>query len=505
MRSSGLAGLVLALFILALAAGCISGNGSPSSAPNTTSLPGPGAPSNPASPDLTNQNSPEAAVFSGGHSHTILAPGKRTVGLRLMTGGLDGPMMVAYPDDGSGRLFVVDQIGIIRIIRADGTTDPEPFLDIRDRMVQLAGSYDERGLLSLAFHPGFRNDSRVYVYYSAPLRAGGPDGWSCTNRLSEFRVSPTDPDKVDPASEKVLLSVDKPYENHNGGPILFGPEDGYLYLALGDGGNADDVGMGHTPGIGNAQDLHTLPGKIIRIDVDHVPPGEMYGIPPDNPFIGNGSALPEIYAYGFRNPAYAMFDSSGGHRLFVANAGQALFESVCVVLKGGDYGWNIREGTHCFNPAGDTAPPAGPCATTGPRGEPLIGPVVELGHDVGNTVIGGVLYRGTALSGWQGSYVFGTWTTGVLSGDGTLLIATPPAGTGTLALPSSAYGLSPDQNRMWTTQEIAVAGRVNGRVGAFVRAISEGPDHELYLLINRNSGPGVPVQDSGEVWKMVAA
>ncbi|HUH79092.1 MAG TPA: PQQ-dependent sugar dehydrogenase [Methanoregula sp.] len=503
MGTACLSGMAVALIVAIIAAGCTLGPGSPRISPGA---PGPGRDAKTAltgSLDLTNQNSPEAAGFAGGISRTVLAPGERKIGLQSVAAGFDAPMMVVSPDDGSGRLFVVDQIGVIRIIRADGTLAPEPFLDLRDRMVPLSSLYDERGLLSLAFHPDFRNDSRVYVYYSAPLRPGAPSGWSCTNRLSEFRVSPADPDKIDAGTEKILLTVDKPYENHNGGPVLFGPDDGDLYLALGDGGNADDVGAGHTPGTGNGQDLTTLLGKIIRIDVDHVPPGANYGIPAGNPFAGNGSARPEIFAYGFRNPAYATFDSGDGHRLFVANAGQALFESVYIVLKGEDYGWNIREGTHCFDPGRDAAPPAGPCPATGYHGEPLIGPVVELGHDVGNTVIGGVLYRGTALAGWQGSFVFGTWSLGFAPGDGTLLVATPPPGNDSVPFPSSASGLTAGRNRMWTTQEIAVANNGSGRVNAFVRAISEGPDHELYVLTSRNSGPGGPSQGSGGIWKVV--
>ena len=135
-------------------------------------------------------------------------------------------------------MFVVDQIGLVRIITAEGKFLDEPFLDLRDRMVGLNTGYDERGLLSIAFHPDFRNNSRVFAFYSAPLRAGAPSGWSCTNRLSEFRITPGNTNTVDMSSEKILLTVDKPQSNHNGGPMLFGPDDGYLYLALGDGGGS---------------------------------------------------------------------------------------------------------------------------------------------------------------------------------------------------------------------------------------------------------------------------
>ncbi len=154
--------------------------------------------------------------------------------------------------------------------------------------------------------------------------------------------------------------------------------------------------------------------------------GKNYTIPPDNPFVGTAGFAPEIYAMGFRNPAYASFDAGGNHTLITASAGQALFESVFIVDKGGNYGWNIREGTHCFNPADNSKPPAGPCPITGARGEPLIGPIIETGHDVGNTIVGGYIYRGAAMPDLAGNYIFGEWSTAFTSGDGTLLVSTPP-------------------------------------------------------------------------------
>jgi glucose/arabinose dehydrogenase len=453
--------------------------------------------------DLTNQNSSLAATFVNSASGTRLQPGTQPVSLRLVADGFDAPMMIAGANDTSGRMFVVDQTGVVKIIHPDGTVGPLPFLDIRDRMIPLTGTYDEGGLLSIAFHPDYRNNGRVFVYYSAPLRLGAPIGWDSTIHLSEFRVSATNPDMVDPGTEKVLLTIDKPSSNHNGGPLFFGPDDGYLYFMTGDGGGANDAGLGHNPVTGNGQDLSTLLGKVSRIDVDHVPPGKTYGIPADNPFAGDSAARPEIFAYGLRNPAFASVDSGSGHHLFIANAGQALFESAYIILKGGDYGWHIREGTHCFDPANSNLPPAR-CPVTGPRGEPLIGPIVELGHDIGNTIVGGAIYRGSSLTGWQGKYVSGTWTKGFgPSGDGTLLVSTPPAGFDTGSLQADASLLTTDQNRMWTTQQISVAGSTNGRINKFVRGINEGPDHELYVLVNNYLGPGTP--GSGEIWKMVPA
>ncbi|MEN6517987.1 MAG: PQQ-dependent sugar dehydrogenase [Methanospirillum sp.] len=499
--SSTLKLVLLALFIagFALCAGCtIQVPGGNATATPTTA---------PAVTDLTNQNSPEAAAFTTYPSTTKLHAPDVAVGLKRIAGGFTSPSMVADPKDGSGRLFLVDQTGYVKIFYANGTVVDQPFLDVRDRMVNLSPTYDERGLLSIAFHPQFATNGRVFAYYSAPLRAGVDPNWSCTNHLSEFRVSSSNPNQVNMSSEKVLLLVDKPYQNHNGGFLLFGPTDGYLYLPLGDGGRADDTGMGHIPGTGNAQNLTTLLGKVIRIDVNSVSAGKQYGIPADNPFLSNATIPPEIYAYGFRNPAFATFDSGGSHHMFIAMAGQRLFESVLIVYKGGDYPWNIREGTHCFDPSNDFAVPNTTCRITGYSGQPLIGPVVELGHDVGDTIVGGVVYRGSGLgSSLQGSYVFGTWSDESRTvGNGTLLIATPPPGLDTATLPDAASSLTAAQNAMWTTKLVTVANNPNGRINAFVRGMFEDSNHEVLVLINQNGGPGLTPQNSGEVWMMVPA
>ena len=167
------------------------------------------------------------------------------VGVRLVADGLTAPLTLVPLNDGSGRRFVVDQIGTIRVLTADGRLLPAPFLDLRSRIVPLMPDFDERGVLGLAFHPGYAANGRFFVYYSAPLRPGAPAGYDHTARFSEFRVSAADPNRADPASERVLLEIDKPQFNHNGGTVVFGPDDGYLYISIGDGGGADDVGLGH--------------------------------------------------------------------------------------------------------------------------------------------------------------------------------------------------------------------------------------------------------------------
>jgi glucose/arabinose dehydrogenase/plastocyanin len=494
--------LLAAIVLSAIMAGCTgpAGTGSPAPAPAGTG-PATGSPA-----DLTNQFSPEAAIFTAYPSQTKLHSPSVPVGLRRIAGGFTAPVSVADPHDGSGRLFLVDQTGYVKIFFMNGTVLDQAFLDVRDRMVKIDPAYDERGLLSIAFHPQYASNGRIFVYYSAPLRPGVNTSWSCTNRLSEFHVPATSPDRADMSTEKILLQVDKPYQNHNGGTLLFGPADGYLYLPLGDGGRADDTGMGHTPVIGNAQDLSTILGKVIRIDIDHTSPGRLYAIPADNPFLSTAGAVPEIYAYGFRNPAFATFDSGGSHRMYTAMAGQRLFESLLIVYKGGEYPWNIREGTHCFNASNDFQIPAGSCPTAGRSGQPLIGPVAELGHDVGDTIVGGVLYRGSAMPSLRGNFIYGTWSDeSRIAGNGTLLISSPPAGLDPATLPESASALTPAQNAMWTTRELTVANNDNGRLSAFIRGLYEDNNHEMLVLISQNGGPGLTPQNSGEIWLMVPA
>lgn len=384
------------------------------------------------------------------------------VGLEPVAGGFTMPVALASPADGTGRLFVADLPGVIRVIDAGVN---EPFLEITDRVVDLRTGYDERGLLGLAFHPEFRENGRFFVYYSAPLRAGAPAGWDHTSRVSEF--SAATPDRADPDSERVILEVDQPQANHNGGSIAFGP-DGCLYIPLGDGGGARDVGRGHAPG-GNGQDLGTLLGKILRIDVDGAEP---YGIPADNPFVGR-AGRDEIYAYGLRNPWRMTFDAGGGHRLFAADAGQLLWESVKIIVPGGNHGWNLREGNHAFDPENPYESPA-EVPRAGRRGEPLIDAIIEYPNanqpgGIGAVVIGGYVYRGKALPGLSGRYVFGEWSRAGADGDGIIFVATEKPGG------------------RWDFTEVEVAG--SGTMGAYLLAFGEDADHELYVLTAENRGP----------------
>ncbi len=405
------------------------------------------------------------------------------VSLQQVADGLTHPIWIGSPYNGSERLYVVDQIGLVKVVE-NGSVLPEPFLNITDMMVQLDPGYDERGLLSIAFHPDFANNGKVYAFWTAPLREGAPEGYDHTNVVSEFTVCDSGT-VCDNNARRDILMIDQPYLNHNGGQVLFGP-DGYLYITTGDGGNANDVGLGHNKSIGNAQDLGSLKGKVLRIDVNNQTPEQAYGIPADNPF-ANGTGLPEIFAYGFRNPAFAAFDNMTG-QLFVADAGQDRFEEVDLVVMGGNYGWRIKEGFHCFDHNNSLATIVG-CASNGTDGQPLIDPIAQFTNSrypggEGAVVIGGALYRGTALPWLQGSYIFGTITSDPTIGNGSVFIATPPA----------------VDNGTWVRDRMNVSGSQFGNISVYLMCIGTGGDGELYLGSSDMLGPQ---GTTGKVWKMV--
>ena len=303
--------------------------------------------------------------------------------LTSFVSGLSSPVGMESPRDGSGRLFVLEQAGRIRIIR-NAAVLATPFLDITAKVA----SGGELGLLGLTFHPAFTSNRKFYVDYTRPL------GSQWETVVAEYLASATNPDQADPASERVLLTVTQPFANHNGGQLGFGP-DGLLYIALGDGGSGGDP-------LGNAQNVQVLLGKILRIDVNGSSGGRPYAIPPDNPFAAAGGA-PEIFAFGFRNPWRFSFDSATG-TLFAGDVGQSSFEEVDIVQKGANYGWNVMEGSHCFKPATG-------CNMTG-----LILPINDYGRDQGGTVIGGFVYRGTTIPNLAGAYVFGDFLSGRIWG-----------------------------------------------------------------------------------------
>ena len=291
--------------------------------------------------------------------------------------GLQSPVFLTHAGDGSGRLFVVERPGTIRVL-ADGLLLPAPFLDIRDRV----GSQGlEQGLLGLAFHPDYQANGRFFVYYT---------GLQGQTVLSRFQVT-GDPNRADATGETVLLTVDQPARNHNGGMIAFGP-DRFLYVGLGDGGAADDR-------YGNGQNLGTLLGALLRLEVDA---GTPYGVPASNPFLNTPGARPELWAYGLRNPWRFSFDRASGD-LYIADVGQNQYEEVNVQPAsspgGENYGWPVMEGWHCFS--------SGDCDAGG-----LQLPAVEYDHSQGCSITGGYVYRGVAYPSLTGAYFYGDYCFG---------------------------------------------------------------------------------------------
>lgn len=290
------------------------------------------------------------------------------------------PVELTHAGDGSNRLFVLEQGGVIRVF--DNQRDAsraEVFLDIRE-VVSRDGN--EEGLLGLTFHPQFGENGQFFVYYSTKPRA---------SVLSRFHVLPDDPSRADRDSEEEIMRIDQPYSNHNGGSIRFGP-DGYLYVGLGDGGARDDP---HS----NGQNLDTLLGSILRIDVDSQDPGLEYAVPEDNPFVGQRNARGEIWAYGLRNVWRLAFDRETG-QLWAGDVGQDRFEEIDVIERGGNYGWNIREGFHDFDP------------NTRHKPVDLIEPVVEYFREDGESVTGGMVYRGEDLPEFRGDYFYADYISG---------------------------------------------------------------------------------------------
>ncbi|MGE3467473.1 MAG: sorbosone dehydrogenase family protein [Pyrinomonadaceae bacterium] len=300
------------------------------------------------------------------------------------------PIVITGAGDGSNRLFLATQWGTIYVIPNDQQVSrPTSFLDIRDRVAPFTKN-NEEGFLGLAFHPKYEQNGEFFVYYTAMPTKEHPN----QSVISRFRVSKDDPNKADPNSEEVILTLDQPYWNHNGGTIVFGP-DGFLYIGLGDGGAANDPHM-------NGQNLQTLLGKILRIDIDRKAGDKQYAIPQDNPFVANPKlARPEIWAYGIRNIWRMSFDRQTGE-CWAADVGQDLWEEVDLIVKGGNYGWNLREGKHSFGPGG-----------VEPQ-ERLIEPVVEYHHDTGKSITGGYVYRGQRAPSLTGGYLYGDYVSGLM-------------------------------------------------------------------------------------------
>ncbi len=319
------------------------------------------------------------ALVLAGHTSTAVSESRVfEFGLELVADGFEQPVQVVDAGDGSGRLFVVEQPGRIRLVD-DGQVVPEPFLDI----TTLVGCCGERGLLSVAFHPDYAKTGHLFVNYTD--RNGD-------TVVARYQVSTTDPNRADPASAETILFVDQPAANHNGGLLLFGPQDDYLYIGLGDGGGGNGQ---------NGQDLSMLLGKILRIDVDRTS-GDLpfkYAIPPDNPFVDQPGGRPEIWALGVRNPWRFGFDRVTGD-LWIGDVGSATYEEVNYqpgASRGGEnYGWDLMEGTVCRAESCDA----------------FVAPVSGFDRDEGCVVTGGFAYRGSEIPDLHGVYLFADYCSG---------------------------------------------------------------------------------------------
>jgi glucose/arabinose dehydrogenase len=413
-----------------------------------------------------------------------------TPDLKLVAGNLVAPLKLAESPDDSKRLFILDEVGKIWIVYPDSTKPSTVFIDISSKMVTLQSGYDERGLLGFAFHPNYKANGKFYLFYTAPPRAGGPvpgTGWDNLTRISEFKVSAADPNTADINSERVILEADHPQLNHNGGDIAFGP-DGYLYISIGDGGGSDDVGAGHVDDWyslnagGNGQDnYHNLMGDILRIDINN---GNPYAIPADNPF-ASGPALPEIYAFGFRNPYRFSFDMGGNHQLLAGDAGQSLYEEIDMVTKGGNYGWNVKEGKICFNTDDDTTP-RNSCPTTDSAGNPMIDPVIQLPNAANpaggilTVIIGGYVYRGSSVGTLQGKYIFGSF-----SQDG--------------SANAKLYSATVSQSTTWSYDPVNLKS-LPDNLGMYLKGFGQDLSGEVYIMTSAQVGLS---GTTGQVYKLV--
>lgn len=418
--------------------------------------------------------------------------------LALVAENFVSPLSVVEPPDDSKRLFIVDQTGKVWIVPQNAAVLSTPFLDLSSKIVTLSPGYDERGLLSLAFHPQFKTNGKFYVFYTALPRAGGPQpgvNWNNLTRISEFKVASSNANLADLSSERILIEADHPQLNHNGGTVAFGA-DGYLYISIGDGGNKDDVGAGHIPDWyaanagGNAQNLWAnLMGKILRIDVNS---GTPYGIPSDNPFAASAVFKKEIYAYGFRNPYRFSLDMGGDHGLYVGDAGQSLYEEIDLVTKGGNYGWNVREGNVCFNTDSDLlVRPACPIADS--LGKALSDPIIQLkntanpsGGGQATVIVGGNVYRGTALPQLQGRYVFGVFSQG---------------GSGAAGANGKLYAATPAGAGFWPYEDLTPRDFPT-HLGHYLKGFGQDQSGELYITVADVQGVS---GTTGKVYKLVAA
>jgi len=365
-----------------------------------------------------------------------------TLKVQQLADNLQAPTDITFP--GNGDIWLTEQTGRIRVIK-NGKLSDAPLLDLNSKLVKIVGGYDERGLLGIALHPKFKFNKKFYVFYSRPSTKKSDH----TGVLAEYKF-PGGSGQIDPNSGRIILTIEEPEPNHNGGGIHFGP-DGYLYVSFGDGG-----GQGDKHGeFGNGQKMDTWLGKILRVDINTK---TGYIVPKDNPFVGRKNVKPEIWAYGFRNPYRFSFDKIT-RQLFAGDVGQDLWEEVDIVKKGANYGWRLMEGTYCYNPATD-------CNTKG-----ITMPITEYSHREGISVIGGYVYNGQQLPVLKSKYVFADWVGKVFY--------------------LKKTGLK------WERGKVILQ---NFSDNIKITAFGEDPAGELYILTNKDNGPG---SIKGSVYKIV--
>jgi glucose/arabinose dehydrogenase len=398
---------------------------------------------------------------------SVAASAEAQVKIKLVevASGLTHPLAMVSIPDGSGRIAVIEQHGLVRIIDARGRLLPEPFINVGAKMPTLHSFFDERGLLGIAFHPNYRENGKFYLASSVPLRASELDRrlwWSHTNIVSEFSVSKTDPNKADATTERIVSQLDWPQFNHNGHWIGFGP-DGMLYISTGDGGYANDWGIGHNVTIGNGQDMRSLHGKMLRIDVNKAD-----SVPPDNPFVGRTDALPQIWALGLRNPWRCSFDMGGNRELICGDVQQNSYEEVSVISRGANLGWRRMEADKCFDYAKPDNHPA-TCDQTGLTMPILVYPncTAVKQNCKGISVTGGYVYRGSHKP-WDGKYIFGDWSKSFDTMDGQIFFATKGA------------------DGKWTMEVAEVDGM---KPLPYMLAFAQDDKGEVYALTSISTGP----------------
>ncbi|MFT4726156.1 MAG: glucose/arabinose dehydrogenase [Granulosicoccus sp.] len=404
---------------------------------------------------------------------------------RLLVENLVAPIDLATIPDDSGRRLILDQAGLVHLLNADDTVSKTPFLDITDRLLPVREDFEERGLLGMAIHPEYRINGRFFVTYTAPLSMDASMNWSHTRIVSEFTINSEIPDQINKESERILIKQNWPSRKHNGGALAFGP-DGYLYIGFGDGGGIHGVGPETLNDAYNvpknrlswdstAQDLQSLFGKILRIDVDHGYPG--YAIPEKNPLV-NSLGKDEIYAWGFRNPYRLSFDSNGSSTFYITAVAETLWEAVYQVSEPGNYGWPVREGTHCFDRTRPLDPPDFcEIEVDSVTDKPIYDPVVEYPNmsvqregstvdlaGVGTAVVGAVMLRGTGFGDLVDHLLIADWSSDFRNPSGQLFVAKENSG------------------KLWAMDKIS---QLDTRIVALVRDT----DERVYVMTNENYGP----------------